>query len=313
MSLPDAIHPLQSAPDEVFYRRDDPHDVRFGEVVGREAGEYDDADFVILGCPQDEGVKRNKGRPGARKAPTEIRRALYRFPVSVHHEGMRLFDAGDVVLEKSLEATHERLHEAVRAVLASGKRVIVLGGGNDISYADASALARHSERMLAINVDRHFDVRAAEVRNSGTPYRQLLEGGHLDPRRFHEFAICSYDNPPAYKQYLEEQGAHIHPLETVQEKGVGRSIQAILTRADADAIFWGFDLDVVRGIEAPGVSAPGPLGLTADEIAEVADAAAGDARTRVIEISEVNPDYDRDNLTAKLAATVVLRAISRPA
>jgi arginase family enzyme len=33
--------------------------------------------------------------------------------------------------------------------------------------------------VLALNVDAHFDVRADSPRNSGTPYRQLLEEGKL--------------------------------------------------------------------------------------------------------------------------------------
>jgi len=31
------------------------------------------------------------------------------------------------------------------------------------------------ERWIGVNIDSHLDVRIAEQRNSGTPYRQLLE------------------------------------------------------------------------------------------------------------------------------------------
>ena len=33
---------------------------------------------VVIGFPQDEGVRRNFGRPGALQAPSEIRHWLYR-------------------------------------------------------------------------------------------------------------------------------------------------------------------------------------------------------------------------------------------
>src|SRR5688572_23523424 len=33
---------------------------------------------VLVGFPQDEGVRRNGGRPGAAQAPGEVRRWLYR-------------------------------------------------------------------------------------------------------------------------------------------------------------------------------------------------------------------------------------------
>jgi len=69
-------------------------------------------------------------------------------------------------------------------------------------------------------------------------------------------------------------------------------------------------MDVVRSMEAPGVSDPGPMGFTATEICEIADAAAADPRTRIIEITEVNPTYDVDNMTSKLAANIIMRALA---
>ena len=53
------------------------------------------------------------------------------------------------------------------------------------------------------------------------------------------------------------------------------------------------------------------MGLTAKEICEIADVAARDPRTRVVEVSEVNPTYDRDGITCKLAANVIMRALAR--
>ena len=53
------------------------------------------------------------------------------------------------------------------------------------------------------------------------------------------------------------------------------------------------------------------MGLTAREVCEIADVAASDPRTRIIEITEVNPDYDRDGITSKLAANIIVRALAR--
>ena len=110
-------------------------------------------------------------------APREIRRALYRYPVTGAHTSLKLMDAGDVEVADTLEETHESLYEAVLEVLRDGKRAVVMGGGNDISYPDCLALKKNAERPLVINIDRHLDVRIGERRNSGTPYRQLLEEG----------------------------------------------------------------------------------------------------------------------------------------
>ncbi len=311
--FPKLSQDLQSVDEGVFYTRGDPRDPRMGDLVRRGPGDYADAEVVLVGCPQDEGVRRNRGRPGAAEAPAEIRRALYRYPVTGQHQGLRLLDLGDIRSEGELEAIHDRLHAVVRQILRDGKKAVVLGGGNDISYPDVSALAAEAPPVLAFNVDRHLDVRSDMPRNSGTPYRQLLEEGRLDPKRFHEVGTNSFANSVDYLQYVEGLGVGVHYLGDLRVDGVGATVRGLVAGSDAAGIFFGFDLDAVRAMEAPGVSDPGPMGLTAREICEIADAAAADPRTRVLEISEVNPRHDRDGITCKLAANILMRALARTA
>ena len=73
---------------ELFYQRNDPHDVRLGELVKSPPADFDESEIVILGCPQDEGVRRNNGRVGARLAPTEIRREFYRLAAAGNFNAM---------------------------------------------------------------------------------------------------------------------------------------------------------------------------------------------------------------------------------
>jgi formiminoglutamase len=304
-------HYLVPADDTLFYTRGDSNDPRLGDVVLRDVQLYSRAEVIIIGCPQDEGVRRNQGRPGASQAPSAIRRVLYRYPVTDSHRHLRLLDIGDIIIKDTLEETHDTLHAVVRQLIRDGKRTVILGGGNDISYPDCSALCAEVRTALVFNIDRHLDVRIDKPPNSGTPYRQLLEGKHINPDLFHETGINSFANAVSYTQYVESMGAHIHYLGDLREAGVGKTIRTILMNTPADGIFFGFDLDVVRAVEAPGVSDPGPMGLTAREVCEIADAAADDPRTRIIEITEVNPKYDRDEITSKLAANIIMRALAR--
>jgi len=261
--------------------------------------------------PRTRGCGATGAGPAPPKAPAEIRRALYRYPVSEAHEGLRLVDLGDVRAGATLEATHDALHAVVRHCLRLGLKVVVLGGGNDISYPDCSALAAEVPSLLAFNIDRHLDVRADPVRNSGTPYRQLLEEGCVQPGAFHEVGINSFANSLAYRRYAEGLGVGVHYLAELRERGAGAVVRALVEASGAQGIFFGFDMDVVAAAEAPGVSDPSPMGLTAKEVCEIADVAAADPRTRVVEITEVNPVYDRDGITARLAANVVMRALAR--
>jgi formiminoglutamase len=293
---------------EVFFSRGDVNDPRLGEIVGRGDASYAAAEIVILGCPQDEGIRRNRGREGAALAPNAIREQFYRLtPFNIKK---RLFDAGDVRIDGSLEEIHDRQTALVSKFLRDGKRVIVLGGGNDISYADGRAMADvfGPEWWLGINVDSHLDVRADHPRNSGTPYRELLEGGHLLPKYFYEVGYQTHLASPIYYKYLRDLGVNRLSLEILRSReGVDLELkeqirQRFIGHSSSLNTFFGFDMDVVRSADAPGTSAPSPLGLRAGEFITLVKYAASLANTKVIEFSEVNPNFDIDNRTSKLVA-----------
>lgn len=300
----DHLQQLRQEPSAaLFYHRNDLNDRRLGEVVKTDPGAYATADIVLLGCPQDEGVRRNQGRPGANAAPNAIREQFYKLG-SLGLEERQLFDLGDTRTDGTLEEIHTRHQMLVQQVISDGKRLIVLGGGNDVSYPDVAGLAQVVPDLLALNIDAHFDVRADTPRNSGTPYRQLLTEGHLNPARFFEVGYQPYAASPVYLDYLTQAGVQCFSRSTVQAHGIDALLETLL-QTPGQAIFWGIDMDVVTAADAPGVSAPNPAGLHAQELIRLAEAAGADPRSRLLEISEVNPTYDLDGRTSRLAAVVI--------
>lgn len=300
---------LTLRPDEsVFFSRNDVNDPRLGEIVRHTPDHYDKADIVILGCPQDEGVRRNGGRIGAADAPLAIRKQFYK--LTTMNIRKRIFDLGDVKLANTLEATHDTMTEVVKAVLRDGKRVIVLGGGNDISYADGKAMSEVFGRdwWIGVNIDAHLDVRLSEERNSGTPYRQLLDEELLLPKHFYEVGYQSHFTSPIYYDYIRKLGVNRISLELVRSRAqadieLRENIRnTFIGHSSSLNTFFGFDMDVVRSADAPGTSAPSPLGLRAGEFIQLVKYAASLANTKLIEFSEVNPKFDQDDRTAKLVA-----------
>jgi formiminoglutamase len=292
--------------EELFFKRGDPNDARLGEIVPRE--KYENAGVIILGCPQDEGVRRNNGRIGAALAPDAIRREFYKltnFGIT-----SKIFDLGNTKILGTLEATHDAHAEAVAQVLRDGKRLIILGGGNDVSYPDGAAMADAfgRENWLAINVDAHFDVRVSDKRNSGTPYRQLLDEKLLRPEYFYEVAYQPHAVSPVYFKYLQNLGVNLVSLDQLRaqntaDTGVRELVQQKFRHHSASLnIFFGFDLDAVRSSDAPGVSAPSPIGLRSGELLTLVRYAASLVNTKIVEFTEMNPNFDIDNRTAKLVA-----------
>ena len=306
--MPDIFESTTRPAPELFSSRRDPNDPKLGEIVRSGADHYAAADVVILGCSQDEGVRRNGGRVGAAEAPRAIREQFYKLtPFNVRK---RIFDLGDVEMTGSLEETHDVLTAVVKQVLKDNKRLIVLGGGNDISYADGRAVAEvfGVDAWIGVNIDSHLDVRVAEQRHSGTPYRQLLDEGHLRPDYFYEVGYQTHFCSPIYYEYIRELGVNRISLELMRSRAeadleLKESIRNnFIGHSSSMTTFFGFDMDAVRSADAPGTSAPSPLGLKAGEFIQLVKYAASLANTRLIEFTEMNPKYDIDNRTAKLVA-----------
>src|SRR5437868_12570191 len=94
---------------------------------------------VIIGFPQDLGVRRNGGRAGAAKAPDEIRSWLGRLTPTDARRRVDLttappLDLGNVLTTGGLEKSQQALAAVVAAVLERQAVPIVLGGGHETAY-----------------------------------------------------------------------------------------------------------------------------------------------------------------------------------
>ena len=280
----------------------DVNDLLLRDVVSIAHTDYAAATHVIIGCPQDIGVARNHGRTGAAKAPAAIRQFLYKLKPPVESDKIAIMDLGDIDTTGELEAIHDRMEALVTAVLADGKKVLTLGGGNDISLPDASAVNAIHPGYAAINMDAHLDMRKSAKRHSGTPYRNLIEGHKLDPANFFELGIQSWANAPHYLEDAKELGVNVHTLQEINAIGTRTFFTDLFKRLDGTTLFAGLDMDSVRASDAPGVSASCPVGFSAETILDFADRCRTHGNTALFEITEVNPAFDIDGRTARLAA-----------
>ena len=295
------------APDpQLFFKSRDPNDLRLGAMVNTEPAAYKDARFVIISCSQDIGVARNQGRTGAALAPGAIRSCFYKMASPVSLQKGDLFDLGDTSIGDDLEDIHEHHYEVVRQLVRDGKRILVLGGGNDLSYADGKALQSVFPEITVVNVDAHLDIRENKKRNSGTPYRQLIEENIVAKQQLFEIGFQSHVNSAYYLQKAADWKINMISLEELVRASVTECLKNTMPTAIPGALFLGFDMDSVKAADAPGVSAPSPTGLNAEQAREVVSFFAAQVPATILEITEVNPKFDIDNRTARLAALLMV-------
>ena len=271
---------------------------------------------ALIGFRVDEGVRRNAGRPGAARGPQALRQALGNLPVL---DEPAVFDLGDAGLgAHALEAAQEALAERVAAALRQDCLPVVLGGGHEVAWGTFQGIMRARPgilRLLIVNLDAHFDLRVAAQANSGTPFRQMQEWSAARGRPFNYrvFGISRFANTRALFDRADGLGVRYWLDEALQgESGLRSACEQLAEEIRAcDAVYLTICLDVLPGGVAPGVSAPAPLGVPLAGVEALIDEAAGCGKLVAADIAELNPEFDRDGLTARVAARLAARIVRR--
>ena len=282
----------------------------------RPAAELPEADVCLVGLPLDFGTVLEGGRAGAAHAPDAIRRELRRYhkAYNLEHdislENLRIAEAGNLNLRHADHArNHAHIREQLAALLRQYPRVVVLGGSHDGTYSTVRGLfdASGGQPVGGLNFDAHADVKdKPDIISSGTPFGKLLREGFLAGPRFSEIGLHSNLNTREDVDFLHQQRATIVPLAHVQQGDMELYASRALSRATKDGpAFVSFDIDSCAEAYAPAVSAPSADGFTPRQATEAAFLAGQNEAVRLFEVVELNPLFDRDNQTARLAATII--------
>ena len=308
---------LTLRPSKVAFDGADKHadDPRFGTLV-RPWDHDEKMDIGIVGVPFDGGVLASGGRIGAALAPDAIREQLKKYGTAtdlIHRSDLRrhiIRDCGNVVVHETAKMTHERTERSVREILNFAETIIIFGGGHDISYATISEFSRkHGGNIGGANIDAHFDVRPVVEGNitSGTPFGRLLRCAWVSGENFFEIGAQGQLNAKAHYDFLQKFGANIYFLEKIRDIGVTEIMEMFdYGTRFSHSLFVSIDMDSIAQAFAPGVSAPSPDGLFPADILRIAYLAGKNPKVRLFEIMEMNPLFDIDGRTARLAANIVL-------
>jgi len=295
-----------------------PGDVRFGEWVETRFPDSTDSELISLfGCPDDQGIQINLGRPGARLGPDEIRRAFYKIavPSGLGFEGLKLIDVGNIRIISSLAETHELAFDTSKELSQKTSCVILLGGGHDFAapgflgaQAGLDAAIPHSQWGL-INIDPHLDVREFEAgrSHSGSSFRKIIDSGKLNPKHFVEFGCRKNRNTSAHFQFCEENGVTLIPLEDIHrsDQSAPKLFQQTLKRLEKQVDHLAVSLDMDSCCEITGTSALCTVGFQVRDLIEMAFQIGSNPSTRYFEIAEVSPPLDPSGKTALVAAEIL--------
>lgn len=268
--------------------------------------------FTILSYACDEGVKRNQGRVGAVTGPEAIVRQLAKMPNHLKKD-TQLLDVGTVFcVDNDMEHAQQTLANTVTTLLKNNTFPIVLGGGHDIAYGHYNGILNAVEKHKTIgiiNFDAHFDLRAnTNGNNSGTPFYQIAQDCKTNNISFNYLCLGIRDDANDASLFktakelevtvIKNEDFNLHQSIKIQEQ-----ISAFI--ANVDVVYTTVDLDGFSSAYAAGVSAASPMGFSPDIALQCLQTIIKSGKLISLDIAEMNPIYDLDNQTAKLAASLV--------
>ncbi len=287
------------------------------EQLDFEKDDLSNIDAAIIGYACDEGVQRNQGRVGAVDGPDAIRKRLAK--IAWHHGGKRIADVGSIRCDdEKLEECQEVFASSITALLKHGIFPIALGGGHDIAYAHFRGIydwlkeKEDTAKIGIINFDAHFDLRPpVKSANSGTPFYQIfneLDKGNIS---YLPIGIQERSNTKELFAVAEKFGVDWILLKQceVDVKQVILTVNDFIEKLDY--IYVTIDLDGFASAYSPGVSASSPFGFTPSFVLSVLESICASGKLIAVDLAEMNPVYDRDELTAKLAAGLVDVVVSK--
>lgn len=265
-------------------------------------------DFVLHGFAVDEGVRRNKGRQGAKDAPCIIRKNMSNFPVVL--PDFSLLDFGNITCEDgNLENTQNNLAKNVSKVLLKGGKSMVLGGGHEVTYAHYLGVktAFPEQKIGIINIDAHFDNRQPEKgvgASSGTGFWQIAQEGEINSLHIgiqrNSNTLKLFDTAHQYgMKYILADELFFENLPSIYQR-IDELMESV------DYVYLTICMDVFNVSIAPGVSASAYNGIPADAtFMHFYRHILKNQKLLALDVAEVNPLFDIQERTARLAACLM--------
>lgn len=274
-------------------------DLRLWQVV-QEIKEAQEAGGVcFVGYDTDDGVVRNLGRKGAESGSNAIRKAIQSFP---QLKGLKVYDYRNLE-KKSVEEAQKEYSEKIADVLKKGIFPIGLGGGHDIAYGSYLGIRKaHPDKKIGIiNFDAHLDMRPYDKgRTSGTSFKEIM-----DNDKNAQYAIVGFQKMGNTERLIKTAEAFNVLIleEECLEESIIKSLEEFIKKVDI--VYVTFCMDVFDANTAPGVSAPVVMGLDPKKGKRLLRFLMETEKVVCVDFAEVNPVYDIDNMTAKLAGCLI--------
>ncbi|HET9357564.1 MAG TPA: arginase family protein [Nitrososphaeraceae archaeon] len=267
-----------------------------------------EADVVIVGVPDES--KSHAKRKGASKGPDSLRQASNESgfferngklipvcPILGNISNKLIFDYGNI--------PKENLQKLITDLVANHKIPIVIGGDHSITSTVLQATGDIHGKLGLFYFDAHPDF----VSSTTEYYGSVL----TDSSRWIDFSqsmlIGTRAAEPEELENAETVGLEVITPIDVAKLGISRVANKLQAKGYNNKRYVSIDLDCADPAYAPGVSLPSSCGLSSIDLVYLVKLVVNSGVVG-IDIVELSPDFDLNNMTANLAARILLESIA---
>jgi arginase family enzyme len=257
--------------------------------------ELSNYDLVILGVQEERNSAANKG---CANGADNIRQKLYR--LKNNWGSVKIADLGDILPGETPDDTFFALSNSVAQIVKSGSLPIILGGSQDLTFANYQAYEQLEQVVNIVSVDRALDL--------GDVEHEISSDGFLNKIILHQpNYLFNYSNV-GYQTYfvteeerklMERLHFDVHRLGEV--KADLKEVEPVVRNADIVSI----DISSIRFSDAPGCEHTSPNGFNGEEACAITRYAGLSDKLSSIGFYEYNPKFDTHQQTAYLIAEMI--------
>lgn len=256
----------------------------------------------VINVPSINGLKKTIG---CNKAPDKILAFIEEF--HLNEDGMLpFFNVDKVSIDNSnVEENNKNIYQKIEDSLKETDKVIALGGDHSITYPCFKAFSENFDNPGIIIFDAHPDC----MQDFSPPTHEDFVKVLIDERSLKKENVVLVGLRNWHKdeyKFLKENKIKFFNMKEIIREGLLEASDSIMSIARRfSSLYVSIDIDVIDPAFAPGTGYPEPAGLTSRELLYFLNRIKLMKNLKMIDLVEVNPDKDINDMTSRLAAKIV--------
>ena len=270
-------------------------ETQWGNCLKFEVEDFSVIDVAIFDVAEDRGSISNKGCAKAGDSIREYFYSLYRGDYAA-----KVADLGTIEAGNAISDTYFAVQETIAFLLSENVIPMIIGGSQDISFANYTAYGKQEQTVNLVSIDARFGLgKTDDVINSDNYLSKILFHQPNCLFNYSNIGFQSYLVDQKERALLEELFYDIYRLGVVKEDL--KFAEPIIRNAD----FISFNMSAVAQAYAPANRNASANGFTGEQACQLAKYAGMNDKLSSFSIYEYNPELADQGMTAQLIAQMI--------